>query len=113
MALLRVVQAYVCDLDDFRTSAGDPEPLRCRAAGVRARLKTLPVQSGLPCGMQQCRTDLMPPGRLPEPEPPIWGESLRRYPPDTPAPGVFGQIADCGARKDGRIDMLHRYTLAG
>ena len=112
-AVQRVAQACVCDLDEFRAPAEEPELARRRKAGLSARQEALLVQWGYPYVMEEFRFHLTLSGRLPPAEIPLWVERAQRHLPDLPAPFVLDQIALCGEREDGRFEMLHRYTLAG
>jgi len=112
-ALQRVAAACVRDLDVFRAPAPEAELARRRKAGLSPRQEALLMQWGYPYVMEEFRFHLTLSGRLSKDALAGWAETARRNLPDLPTPFVIDQIALCGERKDGRFELIQRYTLAG
>ena len=111
--LQRLAEACVRDLDKFRAPASDAELARRRKGGLSPRQEALLMQWGYPYVMEEFRFHLTLTGRLPTADIPVWSATVRRHLPDLPTPFAIDQIALCGERRDGRFELLHRYTLAG
>lgn len=111
--LQRIAGACVRDLDGFRAPAGEAELARRRAAGLSTRQEALLRQWGYPHVFEEFRFHLTLSGGLPEDDVRGWIDTLQSHLPDLPAPFVIDQIALCGERRDGRFELIHRYTLTG
>lgn len=111
--LRRVAEACVRDLDPFRAPATEAELARRRKAGLSERQEALLLQWGYPYVMAEFRFHMTLSRRLPDAAIADWSEAARRHLPAVPSPFVMDQIALCGAREDGRFELIHRYTLAG
>lgn len=112
-SLRRVAGACVRELDGFRAAASNAELARRRKAGLSARQDALLIEWGYPYVMEEFRFHLTLSGRLAEDAISRWVATVTNYLPELPAPFTLDQIALCGAREDGRFEMLHRYALAG
>ncbi|WP_342077726.1 DUF1045 domain-containing protein [Yoonia sp. SS1-5] len=111
--LQQVAEACVRELDDFRAPASASELTKRRAAGLTERQDALLTRWGYPYVMEEFRFHLTLTGKLPEDAVPHWTTVVVRDLPKLPRPFVVNQIALCGERRDGRFELIHRYTLAG
>lgn len=111
--LRRVAEACVKALDPFRAPASAAELARRRQAGLSARQDALLMQWGYPYVMEEFRFHLTLSGQLRADEIAQWLATVKQNLPPLPAPFHLDQIALCGARADGRFELIHRYTLVG
>ena len=111
--LQRIAEACVRDLDAFRAPASAGELARRRKARLSTRQEELLTEWGYPYVFEEFRFHLTLSGRLPEKEMRVWTHELQDRLPDLPEPFVVDQVALCGERKDGRFELIHRYTLNG
>lgn len=112
-AIRHLAEACVRDLDRFRAPASDAELARRRKAGLSAQQEALLMEWGYPYVMDELQFHLTLSGRLPKDGLKDWAGHVRYMLPDLPAPFVIDQIALCGARADGRFQLIHRYALTG
>lgn len=111
--LQRIAAAWVRDLDEFRAPPSAAELMRRRRASLTPRQEALLGAWGYPYVMEEFRFHLTLSARLESGQAAAWFETLHHTLPPLPAPFALEQIALCGEPKDGRFELIHRYTLTG
>lgn len=111
--IARIAAACVRELDLFRAAPTADELAGRRRAGLNPLQEQMLIQWGYPHVLDAFRFHITLTGRLPKPQVAEWMETAAAALPRVPFPYVFGDIALCGERADGRFELLDRYPLTG
>jgi hypothetical protein len=111
--IVRVAATCVEALDAFRAPPGKVELDRRRKGRLSDRHDALLQRWGYPYVMEEFRFHLTLTGRLPVDEIDHWIDITQAHLPPLPTPFVMDEVALVGERKDGRFELIQRYTLAG